>query len=523
MADILSIHHRLKDTDEPFGDVRGVAPAPEEDEKPFYKWEIEQGADYNYQQLGSLLAATGDLFRGKEDESGLIVLRPSGRSLRINRGKDLIPLVVDRVHMQVTKEGKVTREFPTQIHFDTMLRTEAFLSNFTFVDEVATRPVYLNDFSLARPGYNDGQPGDRILFTGEPVAPASTTETIDTFLDVMDFASNADRTNAVAAGLTCQLRRMWHGGKPAIIVTATKSHAGKGTVTEFIRGSLAKADILYETTDWPMQSQFHKLLKVDPDIGFIVFDNVRLDSAGGRGKCIRSGFIESFVTNEEAILACPTAGEPIRQPNRFVIAINTNDGKLSPDLMNRALPIHLDPKGDVQDRRPSIGNPKEDYLPKNREQIEAELHGMIAQWKDQGQPLDTLVKHPMTAWAQTIGGILKANGYTDFLANYGARRIADDPIRDALSILGASHPNESLRPREWAEEAVKEGLAKTLFSPTERDTPKGRERAIGVVLSNHLNTTFDSSTETTQYRMKLEGGYATRKRVVKSFESFKLL
>jgi hypothetical protein len=112
----------------------------------------------------------------------------------------------------------------------------------------------------------------------------------------------------------------------------------------------------------------------------------------------------------------------------------------------------------------------------------------------------------MTPWAQAIGGILKVNGYTDFLANYGARRIADDPIKDALAILGAAMPDQSLRPGEWAELAVKEGLAKKLFSPNERDTPRGRERAIGVVLSKHRNETFEACSEATRYRLKLDGG-----------------
>ncbi len=504
MIDILNINSIR--SDQPLGVVGGVPPFRIEKEKPLCEWQIEKGADRNYRLLGRLLAGTGGLYRGHEDQTGLILLRPNGKIRRIHRGKELISVVVDRIQMQVMKDGKVTRELPTQFHFEIMLHTNEFLENFTPVDEVTKRPVYLNDFTLAKPGYNNGDPGDRILFVGDPITPANSTETIDTFLDVMDFSTNSDRTNTVAAALTSLLLRKWHGGKPAIIVTATKSHAGKGTVTDFIRGSVAKADILYESIDWAMQSQFQKLLRINPEIGMLIFDNVRLDSAGGRGKIIRSGFIESFVTNEETILACPTGGNPICEPNRFLIAINTNDGKLSPDLMNRALPIHLKPKGDIRDRNPSIGNPKLDFLPKNREQIELELHGMIDRWKQVGQPLDGSVKHPMSPWARTIGGILKVNGYTDFLANYQTRRTVDDPIKDSLSILGAAKPGEGLRPGDWAKLVVNEGLAKTLFASNERDTHKGRERAIGVILSHHLNDTFEASSDTTRYRLKLEGG-----------------
>jgi len=34
-------------------------------------------------------------------------------------------------------------------------------------------------------------------------------------------------------------------------------------------------------------SAFQRQVKLDPDLGVIIFDNVRLDSAGGRGKFIR--------------------------------------------------------------------------------------------------------------------------------------------------------------------------------------------------------------------------------------------
>jgi hypothetical protein len=213
------------------------------------------------------------------------------------------------------------------------------------------------------------------------------------------------------------------------------------------------------------------------------------------------------VTSPEVTLASPGAGETARLRNWFVVTINTNDGSLSPDLMNRALPIHLAPKGDVQDRRMPIGNPKLEFLPQNQERIEAELRGMIERWKQSGLPLDESVKHPMTPWARAVGGILQVNGFSDFLANYHARTLADDPVREALGILAAAKPGRELRPREWAALAVEQGLARTLFSTHERDTEKGRERATGVLLSRHLEETFEVRTETKRLRLRLDGGF----------------
>jgi hypothetical protein len=388
-----------------------------------------------------------------------------------------------------------------------MLHSEAFLKQFRPVDQVARTPLYLADFAILPPGYHDGGEGQRLLYVGPQPRIADSTETIRRFLDVMDFDSNADRTNTVAAALTVLMRRHWPGEKPVVVVSATKSQAGKGTITVFFGGAVPKADVLYESIDWPMQSQLQRQLGHDPDIGLICLDNVRLDSAGGRARYIRSGFIESFVTSPEVTLACPGAGEPARLKNWFVVTINTNAGSLSPDLMNRALSIHLAPRGDVQDRRTAIGNPKLEFLPQNRERIEAELRGMIERWKNAGRPLDETAKHPMTPWARTIGGILKANGFSDFLGNYATRKVADDPLREGLGILAAAKPGKELRPGEWAVVAVEQGLAKALFPNHERDTEKGRERAIGVLLSRHLEESFEARTEAKRLRLRLEGGF----------------
>ncbi len=370
-----------------------------EDKPDRYAWHIEKGAPRNYRKLGELLAAWNDLFRHHSHGLGLVQVLPNGKTRLITKGSQLAPVIVDRIKVAVKKEGKVVSDMLTAAHLNAMLRSEAFLSQFLPVDEVTTQPLYLDDFSPARPGYNDGGDGRRIIYVGPDPETADCTETIERFLDVMAFASDADRTNTVGAALTVLLRRHWLGQKPVVIVTATKQHAGKGTITEFFRGSVPKADVLYESIDWPMQSQFQRLVQGNPDIGVVVFDNVRCDSSG-RAHFIRSAFIESFVTNAEVALASPGAGEAICLENRYVVTINTNDGKLSPDLLVRGLLIHLAPEGSVHEQETPIGNPKLDFLPKHRHRIEAELRGMIEKWRAAGCPLDDQAKHSMTPWAK---------------------------------------------------------------------------------------------------------------------------
>jgi hypothetical protein len=495
------------DTDAVRG-VRGRNPLHQGERTPSFCWKVERGARRNYRLLGRRLAeANSHLYRQGANGHGLIQVLATGAPRLITKAAQLAPILVDSMTLRVTKEGKIVGELPAAMHLNAMLASEAFLGQFPPVDRVALKPLYLRDFTLVQPGYQDDPDEGFLLYLGKEPTISDSCDTVKRFLDVMDFASNADQTNAVAAALTVLLRNHWLGAKPVVVVTATKSHAGKGTIVDFIRGNVPKADLLYEGIDWPMQSQLQRQHAWNPDIGLVSLDNIRLDSSGGRGRYIRSALLESFLTSPEIHLASPGAGEPARLKNRFVMAITTNDGMLSADLLNRALPVQLAPKGDVQTRQSPIGNPKLEFLPANQERIEAELRGMVERWKGCGRPLDETVQHPMTPWARTMGGILKANGFTDFLGNYATCRTQEDPVREALAILASAAPGQDKRPSEWADLAVQEGLAKTLFSPNERDTRKGRERGIGVRLSKYRDEILEVRTPTKALRVRLEGGF----------------
>ena len=349
----------------------------------------------------------------------------------------------------------------------------------------------LVDHTPSQPGFN-GQGG--ILHLGPPVAVATGLDTVNKFLNVMEWQTNADRTNAVAAFLTVPFCHHFLGGKPLVLITSTKSHGGKGTVCDFIRGDTPKAEILYESIDWPMEKSLQGQLLQRPETVIVNLDNVRLDSAGGRAKIVRSGFLESFVTSQE-ILLNSTGMKPFRGPNKYVVTINTNEGGISSDIANRCLPIRLAPTGNVTERRLSIGNPKLEFLPAHRQEIEAERWGMIDRWIKAGKPLDlSVANYPMSVWAQTIGGILIVNDLQDFLGNYSATRSGLDPLRQAIAILAFHAGEEPKRAKELARLAIHHGLAKDLLPGVERGNEAAAERQIGVTLRPFVGETFTSPT-----------------------------
>ena len=272
-------------------------------------WDDGKVAKINYEALGKRLALSGDLFRSPWHGSGLIQLLSSAKHATISKGADLLPVIVDRVRVLVMKEGKVKGSRINAADLNAMLSREAFLGQFIPVDRLTAVPLYLPDFTLTVPGFNDGGTGHRILYSGDIPAISDDLETINAFLGVMQFESNADRTNAVAAALTMLLHNHWPGGKPVVLVTATKSHAGKDTIIAFATGTNKSVSISYQATSWAVERSFVGAVKTNPDAAVIVVENARLD---GREKVIASAFLERFATDPEPQLFSTGTGAALR-------------------------------------------------------------------------------------------------------------------------------------------------------------------------------------------------------------------
>lgn len=455
--------------------------------RPQVYWHDESPASDNFETLGRALAMSGDLFRQPGHDGGLFLVKPDGTPRSITKGKQLSAVIADRIDLHRFHNEKQKPSRISASTLDEMLHTEAFLSHFAPVDRITSQPEYLPGFTLTNPGYNDGGDGHRVVFIGESPEPSDSMERINTFLDVMDFQTQADRANAVAGLLTVLLRHQWPGGKPIILATASKSHSGKDTVLDFIAGMTPKTSVSWEPADWATQKAIIASLNTDPSIGVIRLENARVK---GNSK-IASAFVERFVTDPSPVLFSPGCGpEPRRIRNEIVMSISTNFGSLSEDLLNRGLPIHLQPNGSITDRRSDIGNPRHQYLPRYRDEIAAEAHGMIARWRAAGMPLDESKYHPCTEWAHVIGGILMVNGIEGFLDNYADRRVADDPIRSSIAVLGSHLLNKCLPISEVVAEVGRLGLTDPLVPRNERSTHEAQKRGLGKVLSAHADEKF---------------------------------
>jgi hypothetical protein len=488
------------------GPVEGVEGVEGQRHKPVYDWYRERPLHYNFRRVGAgLRRLVPDLYH--HPDGGLLLVE-AGRPRRIRSARELSPLLIDTLHIRVWKEGKRAERLSQAVLAD-MLLSRSFLDNFPLVQDAVTTPVVLADGTPSRPGLNPGG----VLHLGPAAVVGEGLSTTNTFLDVMEFDGNASRTNAVAAALSVSFRHHWCGAKPLVLVTG-KSHSGKGTLCNFIAGGCPQAHLLYQNRDWPMEQSLQRQLTERPEVGVICFDNVRLGSSGG-GREIRTGLFERFITNSDVILSAAKLSSTLRTPNKYVVLLNTNEGLLSADLLNRSLHIGLTSAGDMEERLARAktrlgGDVKTEWLPENQHKLQAELWGMIAKWRREGKPLDEAVKYPMRPWAMTIGGILMVNGFTDFLGNYQATRAAVDPVREAVGYLAFYAAQEAkargvkaLPTMELGKLVADRGLGKALLPGVDSSNPAACEREVGRRLTPYVGETFTAptATETITYRL----------------------
>jgi hypothetical protein len=485
--------------------VEGVEGEPN---KPIYDCSKDQPLDYNFRRVGRCLTTLlPELYRHPDE--GLVLVE-ANRPRRIRSAKELSPLLIDTVHIRVWREEGKRAERLGQAVLGDMLNSRSFRDEFALVQDTVTTPIVRTDGSPSESGFNPGG----ILYLGPAVELGKRLATINQFQEVMENDCNASRTNAVAAALTVLFRHHWYGGKPLVLVPANKSHSGKSTLCTFIAGDCAQGRMNYQNRDWPMEQSLQKQLMERPQIGVIVFDNVRLGSSGG-GREIRSGLFESFITNSEFILSAAKMSTTFRSLNRYVVLLNTNEGVMSADFLNRSLHIGLNSTGDMEDRLAKAkaqlgGDVKAEWLPDNQHKIEAELWGMIDKWLREGKPEDKTVKYPMAPRAKTIGGILMVDGLTDFLGNYKTTRAAVDPIREAIGYLAfyAAHEAKgkgikALPTMDLGRLVADKALDKAILPGVDSSNLTACEREIGGRLTPYDGETFIAPTasETISYRL----------------------
>ncbi|MFM7128420.1 MAG: hypothetical protein ACKO0V_03570 [bacterium] len=464
-----------------------------------FTWDLEKSDAENNQSLGQTLAENFKMYRIKGPDR-LIALSEGQSYHEISKPDDLYTLIADNLDVTVLKHGKTRSRSLRKGFVACSLKAECFLSCFESVGYVTRQPVVTSNFRFVSPGETPGTEGNDILYLGPEVEFRDDLHFTDLFLEQMNFKTAGDRYKAMAAKLVVMLRNHFLGGKPAIVVTANRSHAGKDTVLDFVKGSTPEVTLTFGTTDWALENNFMEAYRVAPDTGVYNFANIRLVGK----QQVASAFLERTLTSSVVDCQSVKLGH-LRCPNNFVMLFSINQGRFSEDMINRSLVINLS-SGDQKQRVSNIVNPRYEFLPKHINEIDAEFYGMIKRWMDAGCPEGTSVNKSWTFCSRVISGILECNGIQCDLTTEKTANL--NPQTEAIAWIGATilrktGNNNKHRARDLVKTVHSLGLAKTVCNGVVPSNEKQIARDLGALLSNYRDEIFDYSDDEVKLKFRL--------------------
>jgi len=140
------------------------------------------------------------------------------------------------------------------------------------------------------------------------------------------------------------------------------------------------------------------------------------------------------------------------------------------DITRRALPISFFLAEDTDPSRIKYNHLSlEDFVKENRTQILQELCGMVETWKDAGRPISKK-DFRFRSWAEDVGGILLANGFTAFLDNLETAYSEYDKTSHEIGRLFEDHLDQSLTAVELTKICMQENLFPELFENAKKAT-----------------------------------------------------
>lgn len=360
-------------------------------------------------------------------------------------------LLANIVLCRLEREDAPPVEFPLPSSaLATLLHSEEVRGGLPRIELYARRPVYSRAYVLLGPGYH---PAERVLVHGARVEPDTAPlpagptaldclpPRLRTLLSGFCFASPADLANAVGLLVTGLLVNLFvEKGKPVALVDGNQPGVGKSLlilVLGIVLDGRVPQLIHYTANEEELQKRICATLR-SGEQSVLLIDNAKDDN----GSAVSSQTLEAKSVAPQISLRILGTSTNFVRPNDVLWAITMNCTRVSPDLVSRGLPVRLQHDGRPEDRTFAGPHPLE-FARDHRLEILGEVAGLVERWTADGRP-DGRRGHRLTEWARVVGGVLAANGLSDFLANYQEAAAEFDAGHDdlvALFELAAGEPN----------------------------------------------------------------------------------
>jgi hypothetical protein len=276
----------------------------------------------------------------------------------------------------------------------------------------------------------------------------SARELLDDLLHDFQFASPADKANALAIPLERIVRELVDGPLPISAIEASTRGAGKGLLARVLLAITSTPTAIWsEVKD---EAEIRKALTSFFAAGTeaLLIDNLRHG--------LVSGVIAAAVTTDEWIDRLLGTNRLVRAKVRCSWIVTANNLSASSEILRRCSRIRLTPTVERPEERTDFRHPAlMQWVVEYRSDLLRALIIFINHWIDYGRPAPTMAPlGSFESWTKTIGGILETNGITDFQAN--RREFAD--VADLETA-----PWRELIAKWWGEHTDKLVQSKDLF------------------------------------------------------------
>lgn len=225
------------------------------------------------------------------------------------------------------------------------------------------------------------------------------------------FASQSDRSHAIALMLTVILRPVIHGPTPLFMIEAPTPGSGKGLLSDAISelmtgGPSTSMSEAHGEDEW--RKRITSLLQMGAPM-------VRIDNVVRE---LNSANLASVLTDQEWTERLLGTNQMVTLPARTVWMATANNPRANAEISRRKIRIRLIPDSDRPwDRDGFRHDPLLDWVQANRGQLLHALLVLVRAWTVAGRPAGKYRIGSYESWAGIVGGVLDVAEIPGFLDN----------------------------------------------------------------------------------------------------------
>ena len=342
----------------------------------------------------------------------------------------------DFVKWSEKKNGMVPCDPPGKV--EAMVRAKRPWPGIPALEGLSQCPVLRSDDKFARDvGYDD----DTKSYITEgpwPVHSGATSPIsmlADEMLGEFPFENEASRDNALALCILPFVRRIISSPTPVHYIDAPIAGTGKTALSQaclYAACGFVGASTLPEREEERKKAISSFLLEGAPAI---IWDNV--------DKRVDSGTLAAATTNARYHDRMLGSNAVIDVPVKCVWVMTGNNAELNRDMVRRTVWIRIDAKMERPSQGRKFSKDIMQWCASHRRELVAACCQVVQNWCDEGKPMFTeRGMGGFEAYCQIVGGILLANGRSDFLANQdGLEKHADTDSSGWSAFYGAVYEN----------------------------------------------------------------------------------